>query len=104
MVATRIEIRLIRGAGDYCCQLCVHEPMELADAGSVRMACHQHLASPWPAGAKPVPLRRIPRPDRLWRPLAPPHGGTLGTDALRRTREVPPRHEIARAGSGAGSR
>src|SRR4029077_15544675 len=92
MVATRIEDCTISDDRRRRAGPSGDATVELADTGSLRLACHHFLASAGPAGSEPFFLRRVPRPDGLRRPLAAANGGALGTDDTRGTREVSPRH------------
>src|SRR5262249_37409373 len=88
----KIKIRIVRGGSHPCVRFCSHDSLELADAGAVRMAAHQFLASPGPLSPLQDTFRRIPWPAGRAHVPAAPHDGALGTNAPRGTGEGPGRN------------
>src|SRR5271166_277425 len=83
----------VRGAGRGVLRavwICGDEPVELVNAGSVRLALDHLLAGSGHFDTKQDPLRRLSwRTTRPAHVLAPPHEGTLGTYDPRGAREIP---------------
>src|SRR5712691_4820191 len=92
LVSTRIEVfavrRAVRRGGWPDC----NEAVELADAGSVRLAHDHVLAGRRYSDPEQDPAGRISRAAGVASVLAPQDDGALGAHDARRTREIQGRH------------
>src|SRR6266568_3271158 len=80
LVFTRIKIRAFRNTVFDDLYPCGDEPMELAHAGAVRLACHHLLAGLGTLDSQQNPLWRIPRRPASPLAMAPPNDGAMGAD------------------------
>src|SRR5262249_28564780 len=100
----KIKIRIVRGGSHPCVRFCSHDSLELADAGAVRMAAHQFLASPGPLSPLQDTFRRIPWPAGRTHVLAAAQDRARANNDASGTceaprREAPPLARMSPAGT-----